>query len=87
MHSDTVVLCVFSQERSWYQPVHYAPGLAFGRHAAELHREHDQILKFVVTIFPWASLLHPCADRETESVDLVPSDPCTRTHSHDRRKA
>jgi hypothetical protein len=71
----TIVLCVFSQERSWYLPVHYVPGLAFGRHTAELHHAHDQILKVVVTFFPWATLLYTRADREAKSIDLVPSPP------------
>ncbi len=67
------LLCVFSQERSWYQPVHYAPGLAYGRHAAVLHQHHDEVLKPVVTSFPWASLLYDRADVEPERVDFVPA--------------
>ena len=65
------LLCVFSQERSWYQPVHYAPGFAFGRHAAVLHQHHDEVLKPVVTSFPWVSLLYDRAVIEPERVDFV----------------
>ena len=49
-----------------------------GRHTTELHSEHDQILKLVVTIFPWATLLYTRADREAEGIDLEYVE-CVRT--------
>ena len=69
--NNLVLLCVFSQERSLYQPVHYVPGFTFGRHAAVLHQHHDEVLKPVVTSFPWASLLYDRAAIEPERVDFV----------------
>ena len=71
MHA--VLLCVFSQERSWYHPVHYVPGFAFGRHAAVLHQHHDEVFKLVATSLPWpgVSLLYYRTDIESERVDVV----------------
>ncbi len=64
---------MFSQERPWYQPVHYVPGFTYGRHAAVLHQHHDEVLKPVVTNFPWVSLrlLYDLADVLPERVDFV----------------
>ncbi len=44
---------------------------ALGRHAAVLHQHHDEVLKPVVTSFPWVSLLYNRADIEPERVDFV----------------
>ena len=68
------LLCVFSQERSWYQPIHYVPGFTYGRHAAVLpHQHHDEVLtgKPVAARLPWASLLYNLADVLPERVDFV----------------
>ena len=62
---------VISQERSWYQPVHYVPGFTYGRHAAVLHQHHDEVLKPVVSRLPWVSLLYDLADVLPERVDFV----------------
>ena len=43
------------------------------RSAAVLHQHHDEVLKPIVTSFPWVSLLHDLADVLPEGIDFVAS--------------